>query len=501
MSNVLEMKNIRKEFPGVIALDDVSLTLEKGEILALLGENGAGKSTLMKVLSGTYQPDLGQISIRGDISIINSPIHADELGIAIIHQELSVVPNMTVAENIFALKEPTRFGIIDDKEMNRKAAELLKQLNMNINPSVLVGSLSVSQQQMVEIAKSLSTNPDILIMDEPTSALSNNETRNLLEITQKLAKSGISIIYISHKLEEIFTISDRITVIRDGKAVGDLITKDSNADELVSLMVGREMNNVYPVKPFRYAEDSKLLEVVNYTKKDWYHDINLFVRPGEILGLYGLMGSGRSEIAQGIFGIEKKDSGKLLISGVEVKINNSTDAIKNKIAFVTEDRKQQGLVLSGDIKENISMASIKNILNKFNLIDTKEEVEKAEKYIESLRIKTPSYDQYTNNLSGGNQQKVVLAKWFEIEPKILILDEPTRGIDVGSKYEIYELIIELARSGLAVILISSDLPEVLNMSDRMHVIRDKTIIAELNPKTTKQEEVMSIITKEESIYE
>ncbi|QIK70671.1 sugar ABC transporter ATP-binding protein [Erysipelothrix sp. HDW6C] len=497
MSTILEMKHIRKEFPGVVALSDVSLKLEKGEVLSLVGENGAGKSTLMKILSGTYQPTKGEIFVKGQPVKITDPQHAAQLGISIIHQELSIVPNLTIAENIYVLNEPTRLGLVNDKQMVKDAQVLLDRLNFNLNPNSFAKDLSVSEQQMVEIAKALSANPKIVIMDEPTSALSNKETKNLLNTINRLREQGISVIYISHKLNEIFEISQKIVVIRDGAEVGELITKDTDENELVKLMVGREMKNVYPIKDFASLSNENQLEVSHYSKTGYYHDINLSVKPGEILGIYGLMGSGRTEIAQGIFGILKKDSGTLKINGGVVNVNSPSDAIKHKIAFVTEDRKQEGLVLDASIRENLSVVNIKKILNRYNMISHAKEVVIANDNVAKIRIKTPHIEQNTRNLSGGNQQKVVLGKWFEIEPKILILDEPTRGIDVGSKYEIYELIIDLAREGLSIILISSDLPEVLNMSDRLAVVRDMTIIEEMNPKVVSQEDVMKVITKEE----
>lgn len=494
MDTILEMKSIRKTFPGVVALDDVNLKLEKGKVLALLGENGAGKSTLMKILSGTYKPDKGEIYIRGKKTGIKDAIHAKELGIAIIHQELSLSPNLTVAENIFALNEPAKYGLINDTKMNKLTKDLLEEVDIEISPTSMVKDISLSNQQMVEIIKALSHKPEILIMDEPTSALSNKETEKLFKIIRKLINEGISIIYISHRMDEIYKITDYVTVLRDGKYIDTVKTNNTPSEELIKMMVGRDMNNIYPTKDFRFIKDEKLLEVKNFQKEGFYYNINLFLRPGEILGIYGLMGSGRTEIIQGIYGILKKDDGEMYIHGEKVGINNPTDAVKHKIAYVTEDRKEEGLVLSSNIKENIVMANIEKILNKFNLISEKSEVEIAKKQVKKLKIKTPSIYQTVNNLSGGNQQKVVLSKWFEIEPEILILDEPTRGIDVGSKYEIYELMIELAKSGVGIILISSELPEILNTTDRLLVVNNNKIIAEINPKDTTQEKIMEYIT-------
>lgn len=500
MGTILEMKGIRKEFPGVVALDGVNLKLEEGKVLALLGENGAGKSTLMKILSGAYKPDGGEIYLHGERVDIRDVIHARELGISIIYQELSLSPNMTVAENIFALQEPIRFGLINDREMNRRAKALLDELELDITPTKLVSQLSISNQQMIEIAKALSTNPKIIIMDEPTSALSSKETQKLFKIIRKLNSQGTAVIYISHRMEELFAIADDITVLRDGTYIGTVAAKETSSEELIKMMVGREMDKVYPHKDFKYVRDEKLLEIKDYHKQDYYHHINLFVRPGEILGLYGLMGSGRTEIAQGIFGILKKERGEMFLHGKKVKVDSAFDAIEHRIAFVTEDRKHEGLVLTASVFENITFANIGKTLNRFGLIDHKKEAKITQGHIENLRIKTPSIYQMVNKLSGGNQQKIVLSKWFEIEPEILILDEPTRGIDVGAKYEIYKLMIELARQGVGIILISSELPEILNVSDRLMVVKDHEIVTELDPKKTTQEEIMSFITGEVKRY-
>ncbi|WP_227762234.1 sugar ABC transporter ATP-binding protein [Zhaonella formicivorans] len=494
MATILEMKDIRKVFPGVIALDGVNLKLDEGKVLGLLGENGAGKSTLMKILSGSYKPDGGEIYLYGEKVAFENVVHARKSGISIIYQELSLAPNLTVAENIFALNEPTHFGIIDDKEMIKRTEELFAELEIEISPTALINELPISNQQMVEIAKALSVNPKIIIMDEPTSALSSKETEKLFKIIRKLVGVGSSIIYISHRMDEIFEITDQVSVLRDGHYVGTVETKNTSSEQLIKMMVGREMDKVYPHKDFKNLRDEKLLEVKDYNKKNYYHDINLFVRPGEILGLYGLMGSGRTEIVKGIFGILKKDSGEMWIKGKKVNINDPFSAIEHRIAFVTEDRKNEGLVLTASVYENTTMANINRILNKFKLIDENKEAVITQKHVENLRIKTPSIYQTVINLSGGNQQKVVLAKWFEIEPEILILDEPTRGIDVGAKFEIYKLMIELAQKGVGIIMISSELPEILNVSDRLLVVNNKRIIAELDPKQTTQEEIMTYIT-------
>lgn len=498
MSPILEMKGIRKVFPGVVALDGVNINLHEGQVLALLGENGAGKSTLMKILSGSYQPNAGTIKLFGKKVDIKNVVHARELGISIIYQELSLSLNMTVAENIYALQEPVKYGLIDDKKMNENTKELLDELGISISPTSVVKDLSISNQQMVEIAKALSSNPKIIIMDEPTSALSSKETDILFSIIQKLKNKGCSVIYISHRMEEIFEITDTISVLRDGNYIGTVETKKTTTDELITMMVGRSMEEIYPHKHFHYVRDEPLLELKGYHRHGKFHNISFSLKPGEILGIYGLMGSGRTEIAQGIFGILKKERGDMLIHGQEVKVNNPLQAMKKRIAFVTEDRKHEGLVLTASVFENMTIANLDKVLNKFKLLKHEKEVEVTNRRVDSLKIKTPSIYQTVNKLSGGNQQKIVLSKWFEIEPEILILDEPTRGIDVGAKFEIYKLMIELAEKGVGIIMISSELPEVLNTSDRLLVIRDHEIAAELNPKETSQEEIMNYITTQKT---
>lgn len=494
MTTILKMNNIRKTFPGVVALDNVNISMNAGKVLGLLGENGAGKSTLMKILSGAYQPDGGDIEFFNEKVTINNVLDAKELGIAIIYQELSLSPNMTVAENIYALREPLKHGMIDDHTLNKMTEDLLSSLSINIKPDILVGELSLANQQIVEIAKALSLDPKLIIMDEPTSALSSKETELLFSIIGQLKNQGKSVIYISHRMEEIFEITDSVSVLRDGKYIGTVETGKTDVDELIKMMVGRTMDEFYPEKDFPYTSEDSLLKVDNYTNSGHYHDISFNLRPGEILGIYGLMGSGRTEIAQGLFGMLGKEAGEMYINDKKIEINEPADAIKNRIAFVTENRKDQGLVLTAGVHENITIANLKGILGRFNLINEYKEEDVAKRYVDDLKIKTPSIYQTINKLSGGNQQKVVLSKWFEIEPQILILDEPTRGIDVGAKFEIYKLMIELAQSGVGIIIISSELPEVLNMSDRLLVIRDKTIVADLDSSKTDQEEIMKYIT-------
>ncbi len=494
MSTILKMNGIRKVFPGVVALDNVDMTLEGGRVHGLLGENGAGKSTLMKILSGAYQPDGGTIELYGEKVSIDNVLDAKDLGISIIYQELSLSKNMTVAENIYALNEPTKYGMVDDDKLNEQTKVILDSLSIDIKPDVLVGELSIANQQMVEIAKALSSDPKIVIMDEPTSALSSKETELLFSIIRKLKDEGKSVIFISHRMEEIFEITDVVSVLRDGQYIGTVETEKTDVDELINMMVGRKMEEFFPEKSFKYTEDRDLLKVVNYNKKGYFHDISLNLKPGEILGIYGLMGSGRTEIIQGIFGILNKESGEMYIDDKKVEVKSPKDAINNGIAYVTENRKDEGLVLTAGVHENMTIANLGRILGKNKLIDDRKEKKLAKGYIDSLGIKTPSVYQIVNKLSGGNQQKVVLSKWFEIDPEILILDEPTRGIDVGAKFQIYKLMLELAEKGVGIIMISSELPEVINMSDRLLIVRGNTIIQELESSKTDQEEIMKYIT-------
>lgn len=499
MSITLKMKNIRKQFPGVIALDGVNIELLKGSVLALLGENGAGKSTLMKILAGVCPQDEGVIEIFGKEVKIDNVNVAKTNGISIIFQELSLSDNLTIAENIYANKEPTKYGLIDDKKLNEECKNYLVSLGIEMDPKILVSNLSIAQKQLVEIAKGLVTNPKIIIMDEPTSALSNKETELLFNIINKLKNEGKSIIYISHRMEELFKIADFVTVLRDGKYINTVKISDTSVDELISMMVGRDMLEIYPKRDFNYQDNDVVLELKNLTKKDYYHNISLALKKGEILGMYGLMGSGRTEIVKGIFGILKKDSGEIFIENQKVEINSSKDAINCGIAFVTENRKEEGLVLTSSVAENISSVRIESIINKFGFLSYQKETNLANHYIKKLNIKTPNFEQIVNNLSGGNQQKVVLSKWFEIKPKILILDEPTRGIDVGAKFEIYKFINELSKSGVGIILISSELPEVLNMADKILVINDKKVITKLDADKTNQEEIMTYITNKKEV--
>lgn len=493
MEYILEMRGITKRFSGVTALSNVDLKLRKGEVHTLLGENGAGKSTLMKILSGVYTPDGGQIMLKGKEVTIKNPKESQSLGISIIYQELSLCPNMSISENIFANREPMTNIFVNYKDMTKRSREILEYLDVKMEPSTLVQDLSISERQMIEIAKAVAFKADIIIMDEPTSSLSLKESEKLFEIIDKLKKDGVSIIYISHRMDELLKISDNITVMRDGQYIGTVPKKEADIDGLIKMMVGREMTDIYPKKDY-VTEDQVILDIKSFEKKGYFEDINFDLKKGEILGFFGLVGAGRSDVAKAIFGVASLDKGDMYINGKKVNIKSPQDAIRNKIAFITENRREEGVVLDNDVKVNITMATIKNIIRKTGLIDNKKETEIADKEIKNLRIKTSSSEQMIRNLSGGNQQKVILAKWLETKPDILILDEPTRGIDVGAKHEIYEIMRKLASEGVGIIMISSELSEVLFMSDRLFIMREKKIVKELNPELTNQEEIMRYST-------
>lgn len=489
---ILEMKNIRKCFPGVIALNDVSLSLQKGELHALCGENGAGKSTLMKILYGIYNADSGEIWIDGIKRNIDSPLKAQQCGLSIIFQEFNLVDTLSVAENIFLGRlKASHTGKINWRDTYRDAKELLNHIGCAIDPRTLVGNLSVSQKQMVEIAKALSYNSQIIVMDEPSATLTDKEMENLYKIIRELKDKKITVIYISHKMDEIFRISDRVTVLRDGNLIATLDTDKTSKNELIRNMVGRSIDQEFPKRECCYGDT--LLEVKNISRKGILEDISFMVRKGEVLGIAGLVGAGRTELVRAIFGADKFE-GEIYINGKEIKIKSPKDAIRNKIALVTEDRKLQGLVLKSSVAKNITMANLKNI-TLYGLVMINKEKKVALEYIDKLSIKTPSIDQTCVNLSGGNQQKVVLAKWLYLDSDILILDEPTRGIDVGAKHEIYLIINKLVKMGKAVIMISSEMPEVLGMSDRIIVMHKGRVTGEFenNLCTITPEQIMQSV--------
>ncbi|TQI68003.1 sugar ABC transporter ATP-binding protein [Clostridium sp. KNHs216] len=473
----LEIKHLHKRFTGVYAIKDVSFQVKPGEVHAIVGENGAGKSTLMKMINGELTPNEGEILHNGQPSTPHSVAEAKKLGIAMIHQELSSLSNMTIAENLFLGHEECfgKSSFVKKKQMNEKARQILKEYDMSLDPNTLVESLSVAQTQMIEIIKAVRANADIVIMDEPTSSLSSKEAEKLFQIIRDLSSKNVSIIYISHRLEEILDIADSITVLRDGQYIETVDASTVSQERLVELMVGRTLDNIYPKEDAPIADVA--LEVRNLSRKGVFDNVSFQVHKGEILGISGLMGAGRSEIARAIFGIDKLDGGSVLIGGKEIRIKSPIDAIKNKLAMVSEDRKLYGLVLCRSIKENISLPNLWNLF-KGLFIRSGKEVQEVEELKKVLGIKCFSINVNTETLSGGNQQKVVLAKWLLSKPEILILDEPTRGIDVGSKFEIYKLMSRLAKEGMAIVMISSELPEIIGMSDRVLVVSHGKISGE-----------------------
>jgi len=489
----LEAEGISKFFPGVKALDNVSLRVRPGTVHALMGENGAGKSTLMKCLIGMYRPDQGMIKIKGEPVQFQDTMDALRSGISMIHQELNLVPYMTVAENIWLGREPMRFGFVDHARLNQKTQELLNRLNIRLKAEQMVGELSIASQQMVEIAKAVSWDSDIVIMDEPTSALTETEVAHLFTIIRDLREQGKAIIYISHKMDEIFTITDEVSIFRDGTWIASDQTAKYTRQSLITQMVGRELTQLFP--KFNNAIGEEVLTVRNLTCKDRFTDVSFSVRRGEILGVAGLVGAGRSEVMESLFGMESFDSGEILIDGVPVTIDSPSTAIEKGMAFLTEDRKKSGLFLVLSVMENMSIVNMPEYSGKSGFVSHVKMAQDCMDQIRRLNIKTPTMDQIINNLSGGNQQKVLIARWLLAQPKILILDEPTRGIDVGAKAEIYRLISELANRGVAIIMVSSELPEILGMSDRVMVMHGGRITGILNKEEADQETILSLASE------
>ena len=498
--SLLEMRNIVKEFPGVKALDGVSFTLEEGEFHSLVGENGAGKSTLMKVLSGVYPHGTyeGEIVVDGETRSFTGIRDSENAGIAIVFQELSLVKELTVGENIFLGREPSRFGIVNWSELYHRATKLLTDLHLPIDPRVEVGSLGIGQQQLVEIAKALSQNAKILVLDEPTAALTESEVETLFDILRKLTARGVGMIYISHKLDEVFEMSDRITVLRDGKTVGTSAAAELTKEKVIAAMVGREVGDIFPTPDHEFGEAA--LEVKGLTAysadgtRKLVDDVSFSVRKGEVLGIAGLMGSGRTEMLMAIFGAWPNESAReMFVEGKKVSIDSPWDAIEYGIGFVTEDRKRYGLILDQTILDNMTLAGLTKIAGSFLTNRTRETIA-ANGPMKSLRIKANSPLTITGTLSGGNQQKVVLGKWLLTNPKVLFLDEPTRGIDVGAKQEIYAEINKLAKEGLAIVLVSSELPEVLGLSDRVMVLREGRVSGEFKRTDATPERVMAAAT-------
>jgi len=487
-TTLLRLKRIGKVFPGVIALDNVDFELQKGEVHILLGENGAGKSTLVKIISGAYQKTSGDIFLSGQKIEIKNPKHAQELGISIIYQEFNLVPDLSVAENIFLGREFQLLpGIIDQKKVHKSARKILDDLGVSIDSRRIVRDLGVAEQQMVEVAKALSLKAKILVMDEPTSALTDKEIKDLFQAIRSLKEKGVSIIYISHRLEELFEIGDKVTVLRDGKYVGMHPISEITKSDLIQMMVNREVNEQFPKQKSNIGEE--ILRIEGFNKQNILNNISFSLHRGEILGIAGLLGSGRTELARAIFGADKIDSGKIYVKGKLCQISSPREAISFDIGLLTEDRKNQGLVLNLSLKENVCLPSVERF-SKFGIVNSRDENVAVEKYTNELSIKTPSLNQKVMFLSGGNQQKVVVSKWLCCKVDILIFDEPTRGIDVGSKVEIYHLMNKLIANGTAIIMISSELPEILGMSDRILVMHQGRINAEYSAVEATQKNIL-----------
>ncbi|ROR28659.1 monosaccharide ABC transporter ATP-binding protein (CUT2 family) [Mobilisporobacter senegalensis] len=489
---IVELEHITKSFPGVLALNDVAFNLKAGEVLALLGENGAGKSTLMKILSGVYEKDSGSIKIFGKEIDDMNPKKAQELGVAIIHQELNMCAHLTVAQNIFLGREKIHSGVLAAKKMNMEAKKILDNLNINIDPETIVGDLPVSKQQMVEIAKALSINAKILIMDEPTSALTSKEINDLFVIIKKLRSEGCGIVYISHRLEELEHIVDRVTILRDGEYITSMDLQETTLAKIISHMVGREIKEKFPRVDCERGE--KIFEVRNLNAGKMVRDINIDLYAGEIVGIAGLMGAGRTETTRAIFGIDPKESGEIILDGKSVKVEKPIDAIKLGIVLAPEDRKKDGLCTKLSIRDNISLPNLDVLCNKLGVVNKKKEKDMTKKAVDDLRIKLPNSEVDAGSLSGGNQQKVVIGKWLVRNSRVVIFDEPTRGIDVAAKVEIYNLMNELKQQGIGVLFVSSEMPEVLGISDRIIVMCDGRITGELRTEEATQDEILQYAT-------
>ncbi|MHC4264660.1 MAG: sugar ABC transporter ATP-binding protein [Planctomycetota bacterium] len=484
----VEMESITKSFGGVHALKDVDFRAREGHVHALVGENGAGKSTLMKILSGAYQKDDGQIKIDGEVVNIPNPHAGRKLGIAIIYQEFALAPDLTVAENIYLDHLSGRRGFINWNALYRNAGELISSLGFNINPRSKVEDLSVAYQQVVEITKALSEDAKILILDEPTAVLAPREVERLFEVLRRLKAQGVSIVYISHRLDEVFQIADKITVLRDGEVSGAVRREEASTDDIINLMIGRKLTTMFPKRECEIGEEVFKVEGLNRGRE--VRDVTFEVRAGEVVGIAGLVGSGRTETVRAIFGADKKDSGKIWLKGKPLKITSPKRAVQSGIGLVPEDRKGQGTILSMSIRENVTMSSIWKIMGKVGIIRARKEKEITENLIRKLAIKSRGTESKVSDLSGGNQQKVVLAKWFGTECEVIILDEPTRGVDVGAKVEIYNLINELAARGLGVIVISSEMIEIIGICDRVIVMREGSIEAILGKDELTEENIM-----------
>ncbi|HGY5078044.1 sugar ABC transporter ATP-binding protein [Citrobacter freundii] len=494
----LQMSHITKRFPGVLALSNVDFALRKGEVHALLGENGAGKSTLMKILSGVYQPDEGNIIFEDQAVSFANPLSAQKAGITIIHQEFNLFPELTVEDNIFIGREFCKNNRwrLDEKQQRQAAIDILQKLNLNIAPDTLVADLTVAQQQMVEIAKAISVNAKILIMDEPTAALTETEIDSLFQVTRLLKEQGTGIVYISHRLEELALIADRATVMRDGQFIATVDYDAVKISDLIAMMVGRDLGNIYPRRE-PLSQHKPVLEVSGLTRKGVLNNIDFTLHQGEILGFAGLMGAGRTELARAIFGADPIDSGTITLNGKVTVVKDIPDAIKQGISYLTEDRKKEGLALGLSVERNIMLGNYPEYSDRYGNVDSKRCQQTSQEQVKALRIKTPHLEQAALNLSGGNQQKIIIARWVCKDTDILIFDEPTRGIDVGAKLEIYELMNRLVAKGKSIIMISSELPEVLGMCDRILVMRSGRITGELASDDATQEKIMQYATLED----
>lgn len=497
MALLLEMRGISKRFGGTQALDQVDFSLDRGEVVGLLGENGAGKSTLIKILAGVHRMDQGAIFIDGEPVVFQTPQDAQRLGIAVIYQELNLTPNQTVAENVF-LHHPQRMngilgkiGIVDYRRRERETAALLAQLGITgLDLRRKVGELSVAFQQLTEIAKALALEARLIVMDEPTSALPDEEVDHLFEIIRRLRQQGLGVVFVSHRLNEVRSICDRIVVLRDGKNAGALPVNEVSDDRIIAMMVGRSIDNLYPKRPATPSD--VVLEVQGLTRRGIIEDISFYLRAGEVVGLAGLVGSGRTEVARAIFGADRIDKGTIRLNGKPVRIRSPQDARNLGIGYVPEDRKVQGLVLGMTVRDNVTLAVLRQLAHVGHVVDRSVLEEVARRYIHELHLRPPQTDLPVGSLSGGNQQKVVLAKWLAVDLKVLLLDEPTRGIDVGAKAEIHGLIDELAHRGMAILLISSELPEVLAMSDRILVMSEGRLVGELSREEATQERILAL---------
>ncbi len=491
---LLAVQNVRKEFPGVLALDDVQFRLRRGTVHALMGENGAGKSTLMKILAGIYTPDAGEFLLKNQPIRLKSPLDALENGIAMIHQELNLMPFMTVAENIWIRREPkNRFGFVDHARMRRMTSDLFERLNIDLDPDAEVRDLTVANRQMVEIAKAVSYNSDVLIMDEPTSALTEREVEHLFAIIRSLRESGIGIVYITHKMNELFEIADEFSVFRDGRYIGTHASADVTRDDIIRMMVGREITQMFPKEEVPIGE--VVLSVDHLGLDGVFSDVSFDVRAGEILGIAGLVGSGRSNVAETLFGVSPATAGTIRLFGREERIDSPNTAIRHGMAFITEDRKETGCLLILDVLENMQIAVLQDRFTRLGFVAESTVSQACATMSETLRVKTPNLHERVENLSGGNQQKVLIGRWLLTDPKILILDEPTRGIDVGAKAEIHRLVTQLARAGVAIIMISSEMPEVLGMSDRIMVMHGGRVTGFLDRAEATQVKVMELAAR------